>query len=146
MSRLATISSNYSVYCDTISGLAALYIAHGYPSDLVHYWVKSNIQEWWEKHLNLMKRQHNSVLVLKSEFNTTWNYFSASELGNTILGFWHDLIQHTETGNYTLSYPEFSSSCSDLEGTNEGLCYFIKDFQGQGHMLPNIRQLNILKQ
>ena len=145
MSRLATISSTYSVYCDAISGLAALYIACGYPSDLTFYWVKNNIQERWEKRLNLTKPQHDAVLILKSEFNTTWNYFSASELGNTILGFWRDWIQHAEKGNYNLSFPEFSTNLGDLDDTDEGLCSFVKDSQGQGHLLPDVRQLDILK-
>jgi hypothetical protein len=146
MSRLATISSTYSVYCDAISGLAALYIARGYPSDLVHYWVKNNIKERWEKRLNITKPQHDAVLVLKSEFNTAWNYFSASELGNTILGYWRDWIQRAETGDYSIEFPEFSQTRGDLEDTDESLATLVKDSQGQGHKftVPDIRKLDIL--
>src|SRR6202050_3927005 len=42
MSRLATISSLHSTYCDAIKSLAALYIARGYPSDLVYHWLSIN--------------------------------------------------------------------------------------------------------
>jgi hypothetical protein len=88
MSRLSTLSSTHSTYCHLIKGLAALHIARGYPSELVYSWVKNKIQERWIKHLNDNKVPHDQVLVLKSEFNMTWDYFNASELGNTILGFW----------------------------------------------------------
>ena len=121
MSRLATISSTYSIYSDAIRGLAALYIARGYPEDIVLYWTKNNMQEKWEKHLNETPQQHKAVLDLKSEFNTTWNYFSASELGSTILDFWRDWMQHAEAGQYNLLYPEFTSDRADLEDTAAGL-------------------------
>jgi hypothetical protein len=52
MSWLATISSLHSTYCEAVKGLASLYIAHGYPADLVYNWLSNNIKEWWEKHLN----------------------------------------------------------------------------------------------
>lgn len=104
------MSSTHSIYCDVIKGLAALYISHGYPKDIVLYWTKNNIKEWWEKCLNETKTQHDSVLVLMSKFNRAWNYFSTSELGNTILEFWRDWMQHAETGNYNINFPEFNSN------------------------------------
>ena len=66
MSRLATISSTYSIYSNAIKSLAALYIARGYPEDIVLYWTKNNIREKWEKRLNETPQQHEAVLVLKS--------------------------------------------------------------------------------
>jgi len=45
MSRLATLSSIHSTYCNAIKSLAALYIARGYPSNYVYSWTKNNIQE-----------------------------------------------------------------------------------------------------
>ena len=45
MSRLATSSSQVSDYKDSIQSLTALYITHGYPSDLVFHWLKDNITE-----------------------------------------------------------------------------------------------------
>jgi hypothetical protein len=90
MSHLATLSSTHSSYCTAIRSLAALYIVCGYLSDLINFWLKNNIQEQWEKHLNDTRPHNDGVLVLESEFNTAWNYFSATELGNIILGFWCD--------------------------------------------------------
>jgi len=52
MSHLATLSSTHSSYCTSIKSLAALYIVRGYPTDLINFWLKNNIQERWEKRLN----------------------------------------------------------------------------------------------
>ena len=144
MSRLATISSTYSIYSNAIKGLAALYIARGYPEEIVLYWTKNNIREKWEKRLNETPRQHEAVLVLKSEFNTAWNYFSASELGSTILDFWRDWMQHAETGKYSILYPEFTSDRADLEATSAGLLSRIQDSQGRVCEHPDVRKLEIL--
>jgi len=108
MSRLATLSSIHSTYCNAIKSLAALYIAHGYPSNYVYSWTKNNIQERWNKRLNNNKGQCNQVLVLKSEFNTAWDYFNASELGKTILDFWHDWLQHAEESSYNIRFPQYT--------------------------------------
>ena len=146
MSRLGTISSTYSIYSNAIKGLAALYIARGDPEDIVLYWTKNNIREKWEKHLNETPQQHDAVLVLKSKFNTMWNYFSASELGSTVLAFWHDWMQHAEASKYTLLYPKFTSDQADLEDTDVGLLSRIQDSQGRVCEHPDVRKLDILNQ
>ena len=145
MSRLATLSSLHSTYCDTVKGLASLYIARGYPTDLVYNWLSSNIQEHWEKRLIDNRPQHDAVLVLKSEFNTAWNYFNASELGNTILGYWRDWLQHAETGNYTLKFPRYSVDRADLEETETELTILLTDLDGLVTPLPDVCKLDILK-
>jgi hypothetical protein len=117
MSRLSTLSSTHSTYCHAIKSLATLYITRGYPSELVYSWVKNNIQERWIKRLNDNKVQRDQVLVLKSEFKTTWDYFNASELGNTILGFWRDWLQHAEDNSYNMHYPQYTTDAADLSET-----------------------------
>ena len=96
------------------------------------------------KHLIDNQQQHNSVLVLKSEFNTTWNYFNTSELGNTILGYWHDWLQHAETGNYTLKFPHYSMDRADLEDTETELTIPLTDLDGLVTPLPDVHKLDIL--
>jgi hypothetical protein len=117
MPQLATISSTHSIYCNAIKGLASLYIVHGYPGELVYKWTEKNILEQWNKCFNDNKDKHDQVLVLKSEFNTTWNYFNASELGSTILEFWRDWLTHTEENNYNIKFPQFSADLADLTET-----------------------------
>jgi hypothetical protein len=94
----------------------------GYLNDLVYSWLKNNIEEQWNKCLQDNKGQCGQVLVLKSEFNTTWNYFNASELGKTILDFWCDWIQHTED-----------------------LCSLVMGPDRRSTPLPDIRKIYILK-
>jgi hypothetical protein len=143
MSRLATISSTHSIYCNAIKGLASLYIARGYPGDLVYKWTEKNILERWNKRLNDNKDKRDQVLVLKSEFNTTWDYFNASELGSTILEFWRDWLTHAEENNYSLRFPQYSADLADLSETQPDLCTRVTNQDGE-HLLPDIRKLDIL--
>lgn len=96
------------------------------------------------KHLIDNQQQHNSVLVLKSEFNTTWNNFNASELVNTILGYWHDWLQHAETGNYTLKFPRYSMDRADIEDTETELTIPLTDLDSLVTPLPDVHKLDIL--
>lgn len=79
-----------------------LYVAQGYPSLLLQKWLEENIQVHWEKRLFVADINQSAgdseVLVLKSVYNTAWNYFSAKELGDTILGTWHKLFEKFELG------------------------------------------------
>ena len=143
MSRLATISSTHSIYCNAIKGLASLYIARGYPGELVYKWTEKNILERWNKRLIDNKDKRDQVLVLKSEFNTTWNYFNASELGSTILEFWRDWLTHAEENNYNIKFPQYSSDLADLTETRPELNTRVTNQDGE-HLLPDIRKLDIL--
>jgi len=49
------------------------------------------------------------------------NYFSATELGNTILGFWRDWLQHTKDSTYNIHYPQYTSDTADLSETRQEL-------------------------
>jgi hypothetical protein len=53
--------------------------------------------------------------VLKSYFNTAWNYFSAHELGETIIGYWRQWLKHAAVGEYNLHYPKFSDDFGELK-------------------------------
>jgi hypothetical protein len=121
MSHLAMLSSTHSSYCNAIKSLAALYIVRGYLMDLINFWLKNNIQERWEKRLNDTRPHDNGVLILKSEFNTAWNYFSAIELGSTILGFWRDWLQHAEESAYNMHFPQYTSDTADLSEMRQEL-------------------------
>jgi hypothetical protein len=144
MSRLATLSSTHSTYCNAIKGLAALYIARGYPSDHVYSWTKNNIQERWNKRLNDNKGQRDQVLVLKSEFNTAWDYFNASELGKTILEYWRDWIQHAEENKYSIRFPQYTPDRADLEDALPELCAEVTLSDGSTQPIPDIRKLDFL--
>jgi hypothetical protein len=105
LSRLAVLSSQETSYHDAVNFLNGLYIVRGYPSDLVYAWAKENIQERWSKRFS-DRREAEDVLVLKSVYNTAWNYFNAKELGDTIFNYWrawlihHDLESPPDTRDF----------------------------------------------
>jgi hypothetical protein len=89
--------------------------------------------------------QHEDLLVLKSEFNSAWNYFSAKELGDTVLGYWHGWMTAAESGAYNSRYPLFDGRMGDL--TDEGipgLCSEILTPDGPICM-PDIRKCSLAK-
>lgn len=88
MSRLATLSSRRQHYLEAIRELGALYIARGYPVDLVHHWIKTNLARRWMNRLHEPSESTKSVLVLKSSFNPVWETFNIHELWNTIKEEW----------------------------------------------------------
>jgi hypothetical protein len=143
MSRLATLSSLHSHYCTAVKSLAALYIARGYPSDLVYKWLKDNIKERWSKRLNEEKRVPDEVLVLKTEFNTAWNFFSAKELGDTVLGYWRDWLVAAENNRYSIKFPKFSGSLGGLVEVPDDLCVVLDTDSGLSQV-PDIRKIGIL--
>jgi hypothetical protein len=140
MSQLAMLCSLNSHYIDAIRGLCALYIACGYPSNLVINWTRSNIKERWQKRLNNNQREHDDILVLKSEFNTAWNYFSAKELGDTVLGYWRSWLAAAESNTYNIRYPAFSGETGDLEDVSASRCVIVDTPTGP-HPIPDIRTI-----
>ena len=99
MSRLATLSSTLETYHDALADLANLYKARGYPSELVNKWLKNNVTDRWQKRLDNKESNDDTqdVLVLKTTYNTAWNYFSARELGETVIGTWRENVEMATT-------------------------------------------------
>jgi hypothetical protein len=56
--------------------------------------MKDNIAERWKNRLGTTRRNDDTegVLVLKSTYNTAWNYFSAKQLGDAVIGTWRQEI------------------------------------------------------
>jgi hypothetical protein len=90
MSRLATLSSKLEHYTDAIDDLGSLYIARGYPVDLVHSWIKLNVTTRWNQRLGASKEDAQSVFVLKTKFNPVWHSFNVKELETLIIQPWRD--------------------------------------------------------
>ena len=145
MSRLSTLCSLYSHYIDAIKSLVALYVKRGYPQDLVNKWVSDNFKERWNKRLAVRDDPGapEDVLVLKSTFNSAWNYFSAKELGDTVLGYWRQWLTAAEADAYNIRYPKFSSDTGDMEVMIGSLCTSLPTADGQ-KLLPDVRKINIL--
>jgi len=142
MSRLATLCSLHSHYIDAIKSLSALYIVRGYPANLVINWTKSNIGQRWQNRLRDNRREHGDVLVLKSEFNTAWNYFSASELGETVLGYWRGWLAAAESNMFNIRYPAFSGDLGDLEDVPAARCVVVNTSTGPSPV-PDVRTIGL---
>jgi hypothetical protein len=143
MSRLATLSSLYSHYLDAVKGLATLYISRGYPQDLVYKWLKDNITERWEKRLNEVRPEPRELLVLKSYYNTTWNYFNAKELGDTVLGYWRTWLEKAERNEFSIRYPKFSGDLGDIAECRPRFTTEVRTSEGPKE-IPDIRKIGIL--
>jgi hypothetical protein len=151
MSRLATLSSKFDTYKDAIKGLAALYIARGYPSREVDKWLKDNIASKWQNRLTVRKSEETSgttqgVLVLKTEFNTTWNYFSARELGDTIFSTWREYCDRADpltNGNAPPANPNFDAHRGNLDVVDPALDTEFMTAEGL-YMLPDVRKLDVM--
>jgi hypothetical protein len=87
MSRLAVLCSTPNAYIEAINDLQLLYIAHGYPVDLVNAWLRDNTATRWENRLG-DPRKARDAFVLKSRFNRAWDGFNVHELGQTVVDSW----------------------------------------------------------
>ena len=144
MSRLATLSSTHDAYLDALRSLGGLYAKRGYPLDLVKGWLRKYSAERWNKRLNEEKdSSRNEVLVLKSEFNTSWNYFSASQLGDTIIGFWREWLIRAERNQFSIAFPKFSGRIGDLKDVSEKLNSLVSTSDGL-RPVPDLRKIGFL--
>ena len=104
LSRISVLCSHKETYIEAVRDLNALYQARGYPVPLIAAWCKKNIQERWEKRFssrNANDQGDESVLVLKTRFDDVWNWFSATELGNTVTKYWEEWYERATEGRYS---------------------------------------------
>jgi hypothetical protein len=144
MSRLATLSSTREAYENAMKGLVTLYIVRGYPEALVRSWLKNKIKERWEKRLNIVPKDHVDVLVLKTEFNTAWNYFSASELGETVLGYWREYADRIDRRDFNMEFPVPDDVVPHDISPLAGVSWQMTSHTGKPFELPDVRKINVL--
>jgi hypothetical protein len=150
MSRLATLSSTKLNYKDAMQGLVSLYVSRGYPQELVMHWLKENYNVRWEKRLSVV---HNTaavaddVLVLKTEYNTAWNWFHASEFGDTILGYWREYCERYEAGKFNHEFPppidtDQNTGIGEVAMPSQSMSWW--KTSDECFSIPDIRKINIL--
>ena len=145
MSRLATLSSVKAHYLESIKGLVALYIKRGYPQQFVGKWMKDNLKKRWDTRLALATAPEHDVLVLKTEYNTAWNYFQASQLGDTILGYWREYLDRHDRRDFNSDFPPMTeeSATGDVEAAGSLMTRY-GDLRDPEYYYPDIRKLDIL--
>jgi hypothetical protein len=113
MSRLATLSSTHASYVEAIQDLSMIYIARGYPPELIKLWLKDNTAIRWQNRLGRAESR-DSVFVLKSHFNPLWNMFDVHELGRVVVSRWLEFLERQDELNRIRQLP--SSEPGNLGG------------------------------
>jgi hypothetical protein len=118
MSRLATLSSTLAGYEDAMQHLKMIYIARGYPPDLINSWLKDNVHKRWRNRHGKSERE-GDVFVLKSHFNPVWNAFNIHELGRVVIDRWVNFLETQDYNNQLLGItgPALSEPTSLLKST-----------------------------
>ena len=101
MSRLATLSSTVEVYTDALDHLRSVYVARGYPPDLIKSWLKDNASKRWRNRLGRTESA-GDVFVLKSHFNPIWDSFDIHELGRVVINRWLGFLESQDALNRQL--------------------------------------------
>jgi hypothetical protein len=144
-SRLAVLCSTKENYIEALKDLNILYVQRGYPEKLVFAWCKKNAQERWDKRFTVRTQvddgENQSVFVLKSRFDGVWNWFSATELGNTITSYWLEWYERASAGRYDHGRgnkflpPDFDGPFENYPG----LTATVLDSRGDEYFVPDIR-------
>jgi hypothetical protein len=144
MSRLATLSSNYDDYLEALEWLVTIYEGRGYDTALLLSWKKNKLKERWDNRLSLPEQETGTVLVLKTEFNTAWDFFSATKLGDTILGYMRSWLYKAERMEFSHEFPpEPASYSSDVNAVPQ---FDLRTVSGNGTelLVPDLRRTDIL--
>jgi hypothetical protein len=130
--------------------VTALYIKRGYPSKLVHTWLKNNIDKRWSQRLSTRTQaSSDELLVLKSEYNTAWNYFSAKELEETLLGYWRKYCDTAASLGFDGTFPVTEMMIalpSDRGGLKDVSPSVMTEFDTSDGLrpMPDLRKTDIL--
>ena len=152
LSRLAVLCSSKDIYIEAVRDLNALYQTRGYPVPLFTSWCRKNIQERWEKRFALRTADLNDdkgVLVLKTRFDDVWNWFSATELGETITKYWEEWYERAELNQWSADPsrpflspdPLFEHGITDVR---PDLFVKVNDSNGEEMFIPDLRKIGLL--
>jgi len=144
MSRLATLSNNYDDYLEAIDWLVTIYVQRGYSETLLLTWRRNKLKERWDNRLSIKEKETDAVLVLKTEFNTAWNFFGATALGDTILGYMRSWLYKAERMEFS---PEFPPVPPDYNDSVESQARFLMETVRSDRTpveVPDLRRTDIL--
>jgi hypothetical protein len=149
-SRLSVLCSNKENYIGAIRDLNALYLTRGYPEQLVTAWCRKNISERWEKRFTLRTQpEHDEgVLVLKTRYDDVWNWFSATELGEAVSGYWSEWYTRFEedchVNDPSRPFPAYDPEMEhDLTDVHPKL-FAVRGEPGSEVYVPDLRKIGIL--
>ena len=76
LSWVAMLSSQYNIYMSACRKLVDIYIVCGYPLILITSWLQENYSACWNACLNNSELIKADMLVLKSKYNISWDFFN----------------------------------------------------------------------
>jgi hypothetical protein len=149
MSRMATLSSTKQHYYDAMKSVVALYIKRGYPQNLLNSWLKLNITKRWENRLRVASKSDENaetLLVLKTEFNTAWDYFSVHKLKEVLFEYWREWLDRADRGDFITNDMTFIAPSTDIDNPISGNVSSATafEFRGEVHYVPDLRKIGIL--
>ena len=95
MTRLAVLSSDASLYLESLQELADVYISRGYPDVLIRKWLKENAGRRWKNRFedrNSDSTPASKLLLLKTIYNPVWDKFNVHALAKVITDEWVERI------------------------------------------------------
>ena len=122
VSRMATLNSRLIDYNDSIDALCALYVTRGYPSTLISSWKKKYMTKGWADRLKTVREPMPEVLVLKTEYNACWNYLNPTLLGDKVMSYWREWLDHADRMEFNSDYPR-ALGRSEYEGVPTSLLH-----------------------
>jgi len=99
LSWVAMLSLQYDTYVNAYREVADIYIAQGYPPMLIASWLQENYSAHWDAHLSNNKQTKADVLVLKSKYNISWDFFNIQLLAECMKTRWMEALQTLSFGN-----------------------------------------------
>ncbi|KAL7283876.1 hypothetical protein ACG7TL_001146 [Trametes sanguinea] len=86
--------------------------------------------------------------ILKSTYNTAWNYFSAKELGDEILGYWRSWYERADRGENTaytnVEWPRPSLDWGSIDDVDASVLTSVPDTVGDWVAIPDVRKIGML--
>ena len=76
LSWVAMLSSQYNTYISACREVVDIYIVCGYPLILITSWLQENYSVCWNACLNNSELTKVDMLVLKSKYNISWDFFN----------------------------------------------------------------------
>jgi hypothetical protein len=145
ISRMAVLCSTFTAYKHALNGLKTIYIKRGYPSKFIEAIIRENIAERWKNRLleTTSKSEPEDVLVLKSFYNSAWNYFSAQKLHDIVSDQWNRWLKAAEKGKKIHDAPPRLFAVGEVTHTPEHLTVLVSDSVEQ-YELPDIRKTDIM--
>jgi hypothetical protein len=145
ISRMAVLCSTFTAYKHALNGLKTIYVKRGYPSRFIESIIKENIAERWNRRLveTSVQTTPEDVLVLKSHYNTAWNYFSAQKLHDIVSDQWNRWLKAAEQGKKIHDAPPGLFGVGEINATPEHLTVLVSDGVDR-YELPDIRKIDIM--